>query len=146
MPTEVTTPAQEAPMPCKACQARGKTWNGADPKCAFLSGPFDGGYGWNCATANDVRELCEREGDFRIHHCREENQQYATVSILDFNILPKNDKGYMQSQPVCLWVGWYKQRGRTEAMWLMFENYPPRKPTEAEVLAILQFYAPKETS
>jgi hypothetical protein len=129
--------------PCNACHVRGKTWNGDDPKCAFLEGPFST-TNWNCATVGEVRELAEREDDCRIHHRRPENQNYATIDLMDFNVLPYEDeKGFIQAQPVCLWVGWYKSRGATEALWLMFETAPPRPPTEAECLAIIEHYKPK---
>lgn len=129
---------------CEACKARGKTWNGSDPKCGFLTGAFVGTENWNCATAGEIRDLAETEDNYRINHQCEENQHYATISLLDMDVLPKNDdKGFMNSQPVCLWVGWYKSRGRTEGMYLMFENLPPRPPTEVECRAILNYYAPK---
>jgi hypothetical protein len=131
-------------MECQACKTRGKTWNGADPKCGFREGPFTGD-NWNCALANEIRDLAEREGDYRINHQCEENQHFATISLLDIDTLPReNDKGFMNSQPTCLWVGWYKSRGRTEGMWLMFENVPPRPPTEEECRTILNAYEKKE--
>ncbi len=132
--------SSEPSLQCKACQTRGKVWNGADPKCSFAGEAFNGD-GWNCATANLIRDLCEKEGDLRIHHLCVEDQHYATINTVDFNVLPvKDEKGYLRAQPVCLWVGWYKQRGRTEAMWLMFDASPPRCPTEEECLKILEYY------
>lgn len=129
---------------CEACKARGKTWKGSDPKCGFLEGAFSGLNNWNCATAGEIRDLTETEDNRRINHQCEENQHYATVSLLDIDVLPREDeKGFVNAQPVCLWVGWYKSRGRTEAMWLMFENCPPRPPTEVECRVILNHYSPK---
>lgn len=130
---------------CEACKARGKTWQGQDPTCGFLAGPFSAA-NWNCATCNEIRDLAETQDNRHINHQCEENQHYATISLLDIDVLPKEDeKGRMNAQPVCLWVGWYKSRGRTEAMWLMFENTPPRPPTEVECRAILNYYAKKES-
>lgn len=129
---------------CEACKARGKTWEGTDPTCGFLRGGFHA-ENWNCATCNEIRDLAQTQDNDRINHQCEENQHYATISLLDIDVLPKEDeKGFMNAQPVCLWVGWYKSRGRTEAMWLMFENTPPRPPTEVECRAILNSYAKKE--
>ena len=132
-------------MTCQACVTRGKPEHfGSDPKCAFETESFSGD-NWQCVTANEIRGLTEREDDHRIHHIREENQNYATVSLLAFNLLVHEDeKGFIQAQPTCLWVGWYKQRGRTEGMWLMFENLPPRQPTLEECLVILEHYKAKE--
>lgn len=119
---------------CQACKVRGKTWNGSDPQCGFSEGGFSGSNNWNCATAGEIRDLAETKDNNRIHHHCPENQHYATIDLMD------NKEGFMGAKPVCLWVGWYKSRGRTEAMWLMFENDPPRPPTEAECLVILDHY------
>lgn len=134
-------------MTCQACVTRGKPKHfGSDPHCAFETGPFNGD-NWNCATTNMIRDLAEREDDFRIHHIREENQNYSTISLMGFQLLaPEDGQGFIQAQPTCLWVGWYKSRGRTEGMWLMFENLPPRQPTEEECLKIHeQFSKDKQT-
>lgn len=132
-------------MTCQACFTRDKPEHfGSELRCAFEKGPFDGD-NWQCETANSIRDVAAREGDNRIHHIREENQNYATISLLGFDVLVERDeKGFMNAQPTCLWVGWYKQRGRTEGMYLMFENLPPRPPTEAECLKIYEFYTKGE--
>lgn len=132
-------------MTCQACVTRGKPEHfGSEPRCAFEQGPFTGD-NWQCATANLIRDLTERQDDCRFHHLREENQNYATISLMGFDLLAERDeKGFMNAQPTCLWVGWYKQRGATEGMYLMFENLPPRPPTEAECLKIYEFYTKGE--
>lgn len=134
-------------MTCEACVARGKPEHfGSDPKCSFRDGEFTGD-NWQCVTTNRIRSLFEREADdFRINHVCEENQHFGTISLMGFLTLPYEDKNEMiNAQPTCLWVGWYKNRGRTEGMYLMFENLPPRPPTEAECLVILeQFRSDKE--
>ena len=127
-------------MTCKRCLERGKTWKGSDPKCAFESGVFSSN-NWSCATALAIRELFDEKDDHRIMHCREENQNVALLSTTEFEILPlKDEKGWRIPQPTSLWVGWYKSRGCTEGMWLMFETDPPRQPTEEECLKILAHY------
>jgi hypothetical protein len=35
------------------CKQRGKTWEGADPQCAFENGIFSS-ENWNCATADEA--------------------------------------------------------------------------------------------
>lgn len=127
---------------CKACADRGKTWRGTDPKCGFQNGPFDGLENWNCATANLIRHLAEQRGiaDIKLHH--QENQSYATLDLYGVDVMPEeDDKGMMNLQPLCLWVTWYKSRGRTEGLWLMFDNQPPRPPTEEECVRIIEHYA-----
>ena len=127
-------------MACKRCEERGKTWNGADPRCAFLNGVFDTN-NWNCATANAIREIFDEREDYRIYSLRDEDQNIALLSTLDFDVLPKlNAEGKPNRQPTSLWVGWYKERGRTEGMYLMFEYVPPCPPTEEECLKIIAHY------
>ncbi len=120
---------------CKACAARGKTWNGSDARCAFETGAFSA-ENWNCATLNALRDLVY-EGqnpmppgvDYR--YC--DDQKYATVHI---------DGVELDGERIglALWVSWYKSRGSTEAVWLLSESAAPRAPTERELLAILAHY------
>jgi hypothetical protein len=37
-------------------------------------------------------------------------------------------------------VSWYKQRGGTDALWILDSYNKPRKPTEEELLAIVKYY------
>lgn len=84
-------------MSCPRCKARGKTWEGADPNCAFEDGEFSSD-NWNCATMNKLRDLCGDE---------------ITVWNEDCNacILKTDECGYVL-------LSWYKQRGRTEGAWV----------------------------
>lgn len=130
-------------MTCKMCRERGKTWNGDDPECAFPDGREFTPDNWNCATANAIRDLCSAppyrtephpEG---VHHEYAVNdgcadQHYATIRTSDIDM--------ETSSADCLWVGWYKDRGRTEEMWLLGDAVAAR-PTEADALAIIQHYA-----
>lgn len=136
---EITAPENNV---CACCTLRVKNWKGEDPQCGFTSGMFDAKHNWMCALVQDIRKLCLREDHPQISHFSNEGQHYATISTMGLDILTEEDvEGYLNPQPVCLWVGWYKYRGRTEAMWLMFENLPPRAPTEEECLAILTHYS-----
>ena len=67
----------------------------------------------------------------KITLCKNE-EHYATVNLEDIDFPPNKGTGY----PVCLVVIWYKNRGRTDQMWLMYESLPPRQPTEEEILVI----------
>lgn len=99
----------------------------------------------NCSTVNNIREIAQRDNCYGVHHRRTNDQNYATISTLDLSVLPyEDDEWCLQAQPVCLWIGWYKSRGRTEGMWLMFENVPPRVPTEEECLTIIKHYEVSE--
>lgn len=120
-------------MVCKACKERGKTWEGSDPRCAFNSERFDSN-NWNCATAGLIRDICY-EGQKLPHgvdyqYC--DDQKYAIVKVCHIEGL---------CGALALWVTWYKQRGATDAMLLLFEREPPRMPTEQECLRIAHAYS-----
>lgn len=117
-------------MTCRLCKERGKAWPGDDPRCAFEEGYF--GDNWNCATANHIRDIVY-EGQNPMppgvdyQYC--EDMKYATVRLPDgLNIA---------GQPMALWVSWYKSRGETDAMWLLFCDREPRRPTAEECEEII---------
>lgn len=119
-------------MTCKRCQERGQTWNGDAPICAFSGKLRDN---WNCATLNAIREICcedtQRTGvDYQ--YC--DDQKYATVKIDDIEDVRGNRIG------LALWVTWYKSRGRTEGLWILSNDSPPREPTEEELEAVIAHY------
>jgi hypothetical protein len=128
--TDQTSPKYE----CAACKKRGKTWQGADPKCAFKTGIFSKN-NWSCATIQafnkHVRWPEKTHPRVKITLCKSE-EHYATVNLENVDFPPNIWEDY----PVCLVVIWYKNRGRTDQMWLMFESLPPRQPAEEEVLII----------
>lgn len=128
-------------MVCKACETRGKIWTGGDPKCGFLNGPFDGINNWKCATANHFRRFADCDNGDNIHHrITSNNQQYLVIDVSDVDFPETLDEDdCVNPTPDALWVGWYKDRGRTEALWLMFDYLPPRAPTEDECVKILEW-------
>lgn len=119
-------------LPCKACRARGKTWKGDDPTCAFLSGWFSDD-NWSCATAGLIRDICYEGQKPRLgvdyQYC--DDQKYATINIDHIESIGA----------LALWVTWYKKRGATDGMWLLFSDGPPRKPNEDECVAIVASFA-----
>ena len=46
-------------MPCKRCMARGKTWEGDDPRCAFEHSDRAAHNNWRCATIDALWDLAE---------------------------------------------------------------------------------------
>jgi hypothetical protein len=120
-------------MTCDACKQRGKTWKGSDPECAF---PNNGDFtpaNWNCATANALRDLvyegqAEMPASVDYRYC--EDQKYAAVRVYGVDGL--------EGGPLALWVTWYKNRGGTDQMWLLFDDRPPRQPSAREIKAILR--------
>ena len=119
-------------MTCPACEDRGQTWKGDPPTCAFPDRQLFSPKNWNCATVGKIRDLVyegqELPAFIDYQYC--DDQKYATVNISD---------GEIAGFPLALWVSWYKQRGTTDAMWLLFEHEPPRLPTLAEVNIILDY-------
>ena len=83
-------------MTCPRCLARGKTWEGDDPRCAFEMSTFSSD-NWNCATMNDLRHEL-KEKILLHHHCGDTN----------FLILDNEDCGIAE-------ITWYKSRGRTDS-------------------------------
>jgi hypothetical protein len=124
---------------CAACRARGKTWNGGDPECAFQHGKPFSSDNWNCATMDLVRDLAGRYGDpprdgVIRDYTSEGYDTYAVIRV---------DTDYIDVESChSMYVTWYKSRGRTSALWLLGDedDGPPRAPTEAEVLAIVKHY------
>lgn len=125
---------------CKMCQARGKDWNGDDPKCAF-DGEFS--KNWNCATLNAIRDICYEGQDpmppgVDYRYC--DDMKYATVKIDELEDENGDHIG------MALWVCWYKNRGCTDAVWILDAYLPPRRPTESELEAIIRAYAHRQRS
>lgn len=130
-------------MKCKACEERVKDWEGSDPGCAFESSTEFSERNWNCATVSKIRKICYHVGfiarepvpgiDFQ--RCGDQN--YTTFNLHE---LYEHTFRNVIETPFALWVCWYKNRGRTEAMWLLFGDRPPRPPTEEECLAIAKAY------
>ena len=124
------------PMVCDACKARGKTREGSDPKCGFPNGRFSL-ENWNCASLNALRDLVYEGQDpmpsgVDYRYC--EDQKYATVQV-------ETIEG--AGGALALWVTWYKSRGGTDAVWLLFSSgEAPRPPTEDELMAVVRHYSP----
>lgn len=120
-------------MTCKKCLSRVKDWEGDDPVCGFERGEFHE-ENWNCATIAELRTvLRDRPIPFPsgIDYVYSNDQIYATIQVDGVSGLDR---------ALALWVTWYKTRGRTEGMWLLFDNKPPRKPTEKELLLVINHY------
>lgn len=118
---------------CKMCKQRDLPWSGAPPKCAFYGEFTDN---WNCATLNAIRDICY-EGQELPHgvdyqYC--DDRKYATINI---DQVEDQNGGYIG---LALWVSWYKSRGTTDAVWVLSDDSPPRRPTEEELLAIIAHY------
>jgi hypothetical protein len=117
-------------MACRACIERGKTWDGADPKCAFESGVFSH-ENWNCATMNTLRDICEKEMESANHYPYNNDQRawlFPVFGMGEFLVLT-----------------WYKSRGKTDGAFVIDEErHTVLTLAEAEV--IINQYANNEDS
>ncbi len=121
-------------MTCKLCEKRGQTWIGSAPACYFDSPDRN----WNCATVNAIRDIVYEGQELKdgVHYEYCDDEKFATINIHEITDDKENHIGR------CLYVAWYKQRGSTEALWILDgEDDVPRKPTEAELIAIIKQYA-----
>lgn len=109
---------------CNLCRERGKTWSGSNPVCAWESDEFSNN--WNCATLNAIRDL-EGHEDADYRFC--DDQKYMTIKIDGVDL--------RDGSPLALWVTWYKQRGRTDEMFLLWGGRPPSQPSEDDLVRIL---------
>ena len=114
---------------CKKC-GQEKFWNGSDITCSFQeSDTF--GENWNCGIVNQIREICELD-IYGVNKVYCEDQYYATINVDNVDFEDKN--------MLALYVSWYKNRGATDAMWLLDECDIPIKPTYNDLEAIVKYY------
>jgi len=112
-------------------------WEGDAPICYFDNPKRN----WNCATINAIRDIVyegqeEKDG---VHYEYCDDEKFATINI------DAVDDSYQNHIGRCLYVAWYKQRGKTEALWILGgEEDEPRNPTEDELLAIINHYRDTE--
>lgn len=108
-----------------------KTWDGSDIDCCFQdSDQF--GDNWNCGLIGKIRNLCEVAMDSEDHRLKYQycdDQKYVTIKTDD-----------IEGMGLCLWVSWYKSRGRTDAMWILDEYRQPRNPNFNELKQIINHY------
>ena len=90
---------------------------------------------WNCQTIGLIRDLVYEGQELKpgIQYTYCDDQKYATIKI---DNIREDDKWIGRA----LWVSWYKQRGSTDALWILDNISKPRKPTEEELLAISKYY------
>lgn len=130
--------SEKADTRCAACRASAEKRN-----CAFETGVFQIDNN-QCATLEPLRVMLEeaspgwgeprRAGFSSIRVSHIESQTYAIIDACELDAMPDDD-------PLCLFVSYYKRRGKTEVMQFMFDDgNPPRPPTEQECLAIAKAY------
>lgn len=124
-------------MPCKMCRARGKTWEGGDPKCAFALDAFHTD-NWNCATMNALRTIAVGPMDGwepepgRLH--RRIDDAAGSFGAIPFCDIECPDDEYHSGYVV---MTWYKSRGQTGRALVMWDDNSPRNLTEATALAVI---------
>ena len=86
---------------CKECEKRGKTWRGADPRCAFQTGYFQYD-NFNCATVNILRDIVVQLDN----HYNDNNENLGVIPYDGMFIV----------------LTWYKNRGGTETLTIFNRN------------------------
>lgn len=113
-------------MNCKYCTARGQTWSGAAPECAFTAEKFNTD-NWNCATLNHLRDLAETVG------------KRWRLDDTSFGVVPAYDADGEHAGYIAL--SWYKERGRTDQAYLFNGSDAPTPLTYQEAAAAIEHYA-----
>ncbi len=118
------------------CKERIKNWSGDDPVCYF-DNPSQN---WNCATLDNIRDLVYEGHELKsgIHYEYCDDEKFAIINIHEVEIDNEDRNGFYIGR--CLYVAWYKNRGGTEALWILDGEDMPRFPTEKELLAIINYY------
>lgn len=117
-------------MKCKKCQKRGQTWQGSPPVCFLEAGEIS--ENWNCATLNEIRDICYegQELPYKVDYQYCEDIKYATINIHDVEDV----------EGLALWISWYKNRGSTDAFYILDDCLKPRVPTETELVEIINYF------
>ena len=130
---------------CPRCRARGKTWRGSHPRCAFKTpeqvfNPDN----WNCATANTIREIAERDWFSRLAWPETwwscwEDEFYGVIDLRYVTNGIETDDKYLGTMLV--WSS-YKHHGCFGDMWLFGSGRSgePRRPTLSEVERIITWF------
>jgi hypothetical protein len=116
---------------CLKCDSA-KTWTGDDIKCPFQDSE-EFGNNWNCGLIIKIRQLCNivvEDTHLNMSHQLIEEQHYVFIKI----------DGVIEILGEVLMVSWYKNRGRTDAMWLLSDVDDPVKPTQTDLEKILKYY------
>lgn len=112
---------------CKLCDKQNNIWFDKELKCAFKNKIFDSD-NWRCATAITLRDISY---DCELDVVTWNTKKYVTIPVDEIEI---------EGNPRVLWITWQVDQGKTNTMWLLFEQDDPRKPTEEECLRIIEFY------
>lgn len=115
---------------CEKCNCT-KFWQGDAITCPFQNSD-NFADNWNCGLISKIRQICElaMDGkDHRLHYQFCEDQKYVTINTAN-----------IPAMGLCLFVSWYKNRGKTEAMWILDEENVPRVPTFNELNTIANHY------
>ena len=109
---------------CKYCKSTKKYWKGDERKCYVGYGY----YNWNCETVNRLRSLQYLDSPLvnYYHHNDQSTLQIDISDILEGRLY--------------LWMTWYKDRGRTDKLYILSDIEEPRKPTIQELYEIVKYF------
>lgn len=130
---------------CNLCKITPKYWEGDDRLCAFQEDSFSIN-NWNCATLGKLRKLILEHFDGKnpldldlVFRDDEERWVVIDLESVKLTVYDYESNDPIPEDPTCLYIGWYKSRGKTSQLLLMYNDQPPRAPTEAETLKIIKY-------
>ena len=134
-------------MKCKLCIEAGQPEHfGSEIGCAF-DGEFTDN--WNCSTLGKLRVALAGGDDWGrvtdsslIKTFVREDQ---TTVLVDLRFMDWEKMDDNEVTPDSMFVTWYKRRGRTEQVFLMYDDQEPRQPTESQVLDVVAYINSKES-
>jgi hypothetical protein len=89
---------------------------GSSVKCAFESRTFDSN-NWQCQTANELRDIMDWTD--------RDDLRAASVGVIRIPEYGAEDNETDNIQQGYLVATWYKDRGTTGQMWVMWDDEPP---------------------
>lgn len=103
-------------MTCKYCIKRGKTWNGADPRCAFpTEDSVFNTNNWMCGSLSLLRMLFEEMDIVIIDVTTGQRHGLFPLGAISDELM-EIGPGYS-----ALWMTWHNDRGATDQMFLLHE-------------------------
>ncbi len=130
--------AQEWSRDCKLCKERGKTWNGDNPKCAFVEGIFNRN-NWNCATMNYLRDIIDE-----LSTGMRNDSDSASIGYIPFGDIENGDYLFGNYNSGYIVLTWYKNQGKTGNAIVMRDDLPIQELGLDLALKVIEHYKREE--
>jgi hypothetical protein len=116
---------------CHLC-GRVKNWNGSDMKCPFQKTLLFSSDNWCCGILARLRFAIEKAIELDISSVKATHtdcQHQVLIDLMDSEI-PVNEEGVFY---MAMYVTWYKNRGRTESIWIICDGNAVKRPNRGEI-------------